>query len=532
MASTWTFISTAVFLLLLIAQQTTAATVATATVDSATQDSNRASLRGRGTKVTVSDPTDLITNRVLSDGPQDDADTCVMLDFNTLPDGTKPPTGMYVRREWQTQYGVAIKASGGHHPRGKARIIDTTNPGRVAQLGSPNKYCDTNPGMGRGLGGRPGEEGANCESQGNALIIQDPYELDIPQDFRDGGNIIFYFESPVSVQSIGMLDITSDRVTIKLYRDDGTRVNRLAKSLGNNSYQSVPVNVDRVTKAQIRLPGNGAITHIHFCPLTTAAADGSVSSIPSFSPSSTPSSVPSGQPTASPVTESPGKTHGKSDGHLVTRTVVGHCVMNVMRQEHFEDGTVDGKVWKNAKLNNDDDVSGLTKFLGKYRPGDSFPNAKMPVPRDADYVRLAFDYYEMGSGSTTLAMTVDGERVHFQAGNAQHKGMAAPDDTGTISGRTFHGISWEVKTKDTTATTVPNVQVQHVIVTIPRRYYSKYGLLRFRLEARGTDTVAGYDNFYLTSIYGYDCDVFGQGTKKDTRPPLSPGGGRVYFPFG
>ena len=76
-------------------------------------------------------------------------------------------------------------------------------------LGSPNNACSGG-GPGWGTGGLPTiggveNEYANCEFLGNIMIL-DENGFDFPPDDRIGGNMMFYFDTPVTLINSTVLD--------------------------------------------------------------------------------------------------------------------------------------------------------------------------------------------------------------------------------------------------------------------------------------------------------------------------------------
>jgi hypothetical protein len=102
---------------------------------------------------------------------------------------------------------------------GTLSIFNTSNiQGSGSQfdpdLGSPNQGCNPS-GPGRGAGGAPNSSFANCEPQGNALIIQDP-RYNYPNDNVDGGCIVLDFFREIELVNMILLDVEEPNVTIKV----------------------------------------------------------------------------------------------------------------------------------------------------------------------------------------------------------------------------------------------------------------------------------------------------------------------------
>jgi hypothetical protein len=172
--------------------------------------------------------------------------TCdkVTVDFDALPDGTTLPGGLYVHKEWFDAYGLTLWASGGlkNYPR----LFNTSDVGSNGNgdpdLGAPNKRCSP-PGPGEGEGGEPDMPGANCEPQGNVLIVQEDNGSPArPDDSGRGGTITFTF-SPLarSVVDIGLMDIDEPGTTIDVTYVDASGLERTSSfnvtGLGANPYK-------------------------------------------------------------------------------------------------------------------------------------------------------------------------------------------------------------------------------------------------------------------------------------------------------
>ena len=251
-----------------------------------------------------------------------DQDEIIVLGFETVPNVfmRKVRKGEYIRSQWEQARGLSIRASGidgGFTPNMTARVFDTADPLPVPGMGSPNDKC--NPaGPGIGAGGQPGMEGENCVPQGKALIIQDDADTEVVRPYPGGGYINFYFEQPVTVVSVGLLDINDSNSAVHVYKADGTRVPLKVPRLGRNSFQNFMINVMDVTKIHVFLKGTGAVTDLVFddatrAPSVSLGPSGLPSLIPTGLASSVPSNTPSGpgetgMPSLVPSTSSPSDT--------------------------------------------------------------------------------------------------------------------------------------------------------------------------------------------------------------------------------
>ena len=89
-----------------------------------------------------------------------------------------------------------------NHP---AMIFDSANPtGGDFDLGTPNEDFG---GPGNGAGGEAGQAGENNLALGNVLILSEDGDSSDPDDNEAGGTIIATFNEPVSLKSVGLLDI-------------------------------------------------------------------------------------------------------------------------------------------------------------------------------------------------------------------------------------------------------------------------------------------------------------------------------------
>jgi hypothetical protein len=182
-----------------------------------------------------------------------------------------------VRDQWKS-LGLTLFAEGGLSSKvgNMPRLFDTKNPGREKagdpDLGAPNIGC-TPRGPGIGDGGKPGTPGANCAPQGNVLIVQGANRNpEIPADAAYGGTITLDFPDAAGkyVSEIGLLDIDEKGSSVVVIYDNGkggTSEKVIpVPNLGNNSFQFVKIDTERVRWIKVMLRGSGAVTHIKFCP--------------------------------------------------------------------------------------------------------------------------------------------------------------------------------------------------------------------------------------------------------------------------
>jgi hypothetical protein len=232
----------------------------------------------------------------------------VTIDFEVAGDGTALTSSDYVRFQWYNKYGVTVTASSpsGYTPDGMARIFNTATPVTDdegdADLGSPNLWCAAS-GPGRGRGGRSGMPGENCQALNNVLIIQESNKA-VADDAACGGTLTFDFETPVTLQDFGLLDIDEDNLPqISVCTSDGGQHSFSAVGLGDNSYQKVEICLENVIQLQICFPGSGAVTHLDICVDNKSVAPAIASSeAPSVALSSAPSplTAPAAAPSSAP----------------------------------------------------------------------------------------------------------------------------------------------------------------------------------------------------------------------------------------
>ena len=224
------------------------------------------------------------------------SDNChdVMIDFDTLPDGSPLSGGWWCDYEWFDEYGLILSASGGHLDI--PRLLSTSDVPNVnyASLahGSPNEKCDLS-GPGIGEGGEPGMQGENCVPQGNVLII-------MPEDVDDSvtdGIITFDFQQSMHfVREIGLMDIHGNDTRVSVVHDNGVEMDTTVIHIsgqGANSVQTVPINLRDVSRLKVHLPQTGAVTFISFC-FHPANSPSEIPAVPNESP------VPSMFPSRSP----------------------------------------------------------------------------------------------------------------------------------------------------------------------------------------------------------------------------------------
>ena len=413
--------------------------------------------------------------------------TPVVIDFETAGDGKNLNGGEYVKDEWKLGYGLTITArgrGGGYTPDDKPRLFDSANPGDYRQLGSPNTRC-TRRGPGSGSGGWPGADGENCDPLGLVLIIQDS-DTTYGKDYPRGGSIYFAFDEPTAVTSIGLLDINTSAAKIYVTGANGRRTLIRIPRRGNNSAQTVDINMSGVVRLEVNLRNFGAITHLAFCPSMTLA--------------------PTPRPTQRP-------------------TARGNCIPTQrIVDEDFEDGSLAG--WSNGKIDYD---PGFTKFLGRFVKDDPDPVKEYPVNPGALTVTVEFDFYEIDSWNSDTRYGPDCIYVYINGEKLDIGIFSSKRDEGLRRGKTPKSIEWVSQSQGPprhigfqSGRDFFVDQIHHISATVPRRLYEDTGKIVLRLNTqvtatRVTDESAGYDNIRITERH--DCS----GTSRPTPAPTPAG---------
>lgn len=170
---------------------------------------------------------------------------CYNVDFETDGLGNDLSTGQVIDDEY-ADFGVTLSEASGK----KLLVFDTGNPtGGDSDLGTP--------GSGEG----------NTSFLGNVLIISEDGDESDPDDDAAGGTIIFDFDTPVTVAEVNLLDIDSDEAaTIRAYDSGGGLIATVnAVALGNNSFQSLAVGAEGVSRLEVEFSSSGALAGVVFC---------------------------------------------------------------------------------------------------------------------------------------------------------------------------------------------------------------------------------------------------------------------------
>ena len=127
-------------------------------------------------------------------------------------------------------------------------------------------FCAT-PGPGKGVYGRPGQEGENCVPQGNVLIVQESDKAD-PDDNLMGGVICFAAAGdPIEVISVGLMGISRgmDYFIEATVENDIVPKRLDIDGLGTNSVQTVAIDLSNIRELCLFMPGGGAVTSVSVC---------------------------------------------------------------------------------------------------------------------------------------------------------------------------------------------------------------------------------------------------------------------------
>ena len=107
---------------------------------------------------------------------------------------------------------------------------------------------------------------------GNVLIISEDGDTADPDDNAAGGAIELEFDDLVTVDRIGLLDIDEPGSSITFYDENSQPIETVAiDSLGDNSFQEISLDVDRVASLKLDLAGSGALTGVDFSPEQASA---------------------------------------------------------------------------------------------------------------------------------------------------------------------------------------------------------------------------------------------------------------------
>lgn len=93
--------------------------------------------------------------------------------------------------------------------------------------------------------------------------------MTIPNDNDNGGTIFFEFPDFLGIDEIGLLDVDYETSISLVVKNKGVGFRRLPPidmpELGDNSFQVVSINKERVKRVEVNFSRSGAVTHITFC---------------------------------------------------------------------------------------------------------------------------------------------------------------------------------------------------------------------------------------------------------------------------
>ena len=169
----------------------------------------------------------------------------ISVDFNTLSAGDILDGG---NQPFQAGFGLTIESTNASKP---AMIFDSANPtGGDTDLATPGYHA------------------TNTTALGNLLIISEDGDQSDPDDNAGGGTLTFTWEDAVTVDEVTLVDIDSNESggTIATFFDaSGGLISTVAiPALGDNSVQTIAVNVDDVARMDINLVSSGAVAEVVF----------------------------------------------------------------------------------------------------------------------------------------------------------------------------------------------------------------------------------------------------------------------------
>jgi hypothetical protein len=162
--------------------------------------------------------------------------------------------------------GDAIQVSATRHGQsgqvvpGDAMIFNSASPsGGDLDLGTPNESFG---GPGVGIGGESGTPYENVWAKQNVLIISEDGDSSDPDDAAQGGVLTFAFKNPTYIQDIGILDHEEGAIVTLTLSDDSATTIDIPKR-GNNSFETITIQLLDVVMMTIDFGGSAALTHIN-----------------------------------------------------------------------------------------------------------------------------------------------------------------------------------------------------------------------------------------------------------------------------
>ncbi len=172
----------------------------------------------------------------------------ITIDFETDGVGNGLSAGTVIDDEYAA-YGLTISTDNpGPQP---LMIFDTANPtGGDTDLATPSSHPTNNVAL------------------GNVLIISEDGDSSDPDDDAGGGQIIFDWDEPVTIDSVGILDIDQEPGgTIELFDSGSTLLGTFTMAdLGDGSFQEIVTDTEGVSQMVVTFPSSGAVSEVVFRP--------------------------------------------------------------------------------------------------------------------------------------------------------------------------------------------------------------------------------------------------------------------------
>ena len=169
----------------------------------------------------------------------------IAVDFDTLSAGDILDGG---NQPYQAGFGLTIESSNASKP---AMVFDSNNPtGGDTDLATPGYHA------------------TNTTALNNLLIVSEDGDQSDPDDNAGGGTLTFNWDEPVTIDSVTMVDIDSNEAggsIATFYDASGGLISSVAiPALGDNSVQTIDINVDDVARMDINLVSSGAVAEVVF----------------------------------------------------------------------------------------------------------------------------------------------------------------------------------------------------------------------------------------------------------------------------
>ena len=111
-----------------------------------------------------------------------------------------------------------------------------------------------------------GDTDLASDTLGNVLILSEDGNSNNPDDSAMGGTIFFDWDTPVDIQSIGLLDVESGGGNIAFYDNSDRLLQSYDTShiTDNGGAALVDIGLNEISKMELELTGSGAMTEINF----------------------------------------------------------------------------------------------------------------------------------------------------------------------------------------------------------------------------------------------------------------------------